>query len=61
MAKRYQVTVRGAASTAERSTKASAKLEHRIVAGQRSAITGRYVELNPARTATTIRPKSPSA
>lgn len=61
MAKRYQVTVRGAASTAERSTRASATLENRIVAGPRSAITGRYVKLNPARTETTVRPKTPGA
>lgn len=61
MAKKYQVTVRGAASTAERSTKASAKLENRIVVGQRSAVTGRYVKLNPARTATTVRSKTPGA
>ncbi len=45
------VSAEDAARTAVRSTKASAKLEGRVVATvKRSAVTGRYIAAHPART-----------
>lgn len=46
-----KISASGAAQAAVRSTRASAKLEGRVVKStQRSAVTGRYVAARPART-----------
>jgi len=46
-----KISASGAARAAVRSTRASAKLEGRVVKStQRSAVTGRYVAARPART-----------